>query len=63
MNKLEHKNKDGELLTINQVCELSNLGVSTVRIIADEAGAVRKIGRCYRIKKDRFFEYIETMYS
>lgn len=63
MNKLEHGNKNGELLTINQACELSNLGVSTVRNIADEAGAVRKIGRCYRIKKDRFFEYIETMYS
>lgn len=63
MNRLEHKDKNGELLTINQACELTNLGTSTVRIIADEAGAVRKIGRCYRIKKNVFVEYIEKMYS
>lgn len=63
MNRLENKNQNGELLTLNQVCELSNLGTTTVRKLADEAGAVRKIGRSYRIKKTIFFEYIEAMYS
>lgn len=53
----------GELLTVEQTCELSNLGKTTVRRIANEAGAVRKIGRCCRINKLVFFDYIEKEYT
>jgi len=45
MKKSEIENKFGDLLKLNQVCELSNLGVTTVRKLAEESGAVRKIGR------------------
>lgn len=63
MNQLESKNKHGELITLTQVCELANLGSSTVRKLAEEAGAVRKIGRSYRIKRNQFFDYIEKVYA
>lgn len=63
MNKSEHRNQNGELITLLQACEDSNLGSSTVRRLASEAGAVRKIGRNYRIKRDVFFSYIDSMYA
>lgn len=63
MKKSEVENKFGDLLKLNQVCELSNLGATTVRKLAEESGAVRKIGRSYRIKKSVFFDYIEKEYA
>ena len=57
------RNQNGELITLQQACAESNLGSSTVRRLADEAGAVRKIGKSYRIKKSVFFDYIETVYG
>lgn len=63
MKKSEIENKFGDLLKINQVCELSNLGATTVRRLAEESGSVRKIGRSYRIKKSIFFDYIEKEYT
>lgn len=59
MNALKSCNKDGELITLPQTCEESNLGMATVRRIAEEAGAVRRIGRCYRINRKLFFDFIE----
>lgn len=63
MNVSKTRNKDGDLITVEQACQLSNLGRTTVRRLAEESGAVRKIGRCYRIKKKKFFEYIEREYA
>lgn len=63
MNALKNCNQYGELITLPQTCEESNLGMATVRRIAEEAGAVRRIGRCYRINRKIFFDFIEQMYS
>lgn len=49
MKKIKANNPVGELVTVEQMAETSNLGVSTVRRIAEEAQAVRRIGRIYRI--------------
>ncbi len=57
MNLAKNRNQNGELITLQQACAESNLGSSTVRRLADEAGAVRKIGKSYRIKKSVFFDY------
>jgi hypothetical protein len=57
----EHTSLNGELLTLPQTCEVSNLGMSTVRKIAQESGAVRKIGRSVRIKRAVFFDYIDSL--
>lgn len=63
MNLLQSKNKYGELITLDQACELANLGRNTIRRLADEAGAVVKIGKSYRIKRQILFSYIERTYS
>lgn len=63
MNSLKNRNEQGELITLEQTCQSSNLGITTVRRLAAEAGAVRKIGKSYRINRKVFFEYIELMYS
>lgn len=63
MNLAKNRNQNGELITLQQACSESNLGSNTVRRLADESGAVRKIGKNYRIKKSVFFDYIETMYG
>ena len=63
MEKSKVENKFGDLLKLNQVCELSNLGATTVRHLAEESGAVRKIGKCYRIHRATFFGYIEKEYA
>jgi hypothetical protein len=61
MRKSATNNLDAELLTIPQTCEVSNLGTSTVRRIAEESGAIRKIGRSVRIKRAVFFGYIDGL--
>lgn len=63
MNALKNKNIEGRLLTIPQVAEYSNLGIQTVRRIAEDSGALRKIGRCIRVDKKIFFDYIDQNYS
>lgn len=59
---MPEKNKV-ELLTVEKACELSSLGATKVRELAKDAGAVRKIGRAYRINKQVFFDYIEREYA
>jgi len=59
MQGLSKLNPNGELLTVNQTASESNLGIATVRMIAEESGAVRRFGRAYRIHRKTFFDYIE----
>lgn len=61
MKELANKNVNTVLLTVQQVSELTNLGSTTVRKLALESGAGRKIGKSYRINKQKFLEYIELV--
>lgn len=63
MNAAKSKENNGILLTLEQTVALSNLGKTKVREIAKEAMAERKIGRCYRINKSVFFDYIDKIYT
>lgn len=63
MHAAKSKSPSGILLTLEQTCDLANLGATKVREIAKEAGAERKIGRSYRIRKDQFFDYIEKIFA
>lgn len=63
MQKGQYRDFNGELLTIPQMAECINSGTSTVRRLAKEAGAVRRIGRSYRINKKILLEYIEVTCS
>ena len=63
MNTIGIKNLNGELINLNQACEITNLGANTIRKLAAEAGAVRKIGKSYRIKKEVLLNYIDENYT
>ena len=63
MNLAKNRNQDGVLITLTQACQESNLGATAVRKIAEDSGAVRKIGRSYRINKSILFDYIEKVYA
>lgn len=63
MQKPTRRNLEGELLTINQACEVFNLGATTIRQLAKECNAELKIGRSYRIRKDRLLEYIYNTFK
>jgi len=63
MNLLQSKNQYGELITLDQACELANLGRTKVRQLAKESRAAVKIGKSYRIKRQVLFEYIDQNFS
>ena len=63
MNALKNRNENGELITVTQAAECINSGTNTVRKLAEKAGAVRRIGRNYRINKKILLEYIEVTCS
>lgn len=59
MNVSDHRTQTAELLTVQQACECTSLGRTKLRELATDAGAVRKIGRNYRVRKDVLLDYIE----
>ena len=63
MNKIKINSLHGTLLTVPQTEERSNICTQTVRKIAAESGALRKIGRCIRVNQKIFFDFIEQNYS
>ena len=63
MNRTKAGNPNGVLLTVEQMADLTNLGTATVRRLAEEAGASRKIGKCYRINRQAFLSFIEKEFA
>ena len=61
MNKATNQNLNGEIVTLEQAAKRVNLGISTVRIKADECGAALKIGRSYRINIQKLLDYLFSM--
>lgn len=62
MNARKINNTLGETITLEQACALLNLGRGTIRRLASECGAVRKIGKSYRIKRAILVDYIDREY-
>lgn len=63
MYPLKNGNKNGELITIQQTCEMTNLCANTVRKLVKESGTGVKIGKSYRVKRGEFIDYIFDKYS
>lgn len=63
MNARRINNKLAKLVTVQQICEDSNLGRTTVMRLAKESGSLRKIGRNVRIDREQFFDFIEREYA
>lgn len=60
MKKREHQNAFSEIGTLEQAAERTNLGMTTVRKLANECGAALKIGRSYRINIPKLIDYLCT---
>jgi hypothetical protein len=60
MNKQNADNLKGKYLTVMQTCEVTNLGRGTVRKLAEDSGAKRKIGNRFMIEQEILINYIES---
>lgn len=60
MTKEETKNNHGTYINLKQAAGEINASISTTRKLADKAGAVVHIGRCYRINREMFLEYVNS---
>ena len=60
MKKAINQDISGEITTLEQTAKRVNLGLSTVRKLADECGASLKIGRSYRIDIAKLIEYLKS---
>lgn len=60
MKKREYQNAFSEIVTLEHAAERTNLGISTVRKLANECGAALKIGRSYRINIQKLIDYLCT---
>ena len=58
-----HRDINGDLVTLEQACQICNLGKTSVRKLVNESGAGLKIGNCFRIKKDKLLVYIEENFG
>ena len=58
MNKMKNRNYNGELVTYQQIAELSNLGLNTVMRLARESGALVKIGKIFRVNRKIFLSML-----
>lgn len=62
MNKPE-RNDNGRYLTVPQIMSKTNLSRGLVIRLAEEAGAVIRIGRAVRINAEKFYKYVEFEYK
>lgn len=60
MKKRINQSDQGIFITIDAASELTNLGRNTVRRLAKEGNAARKIGKSFRINREAFLAYIDT---
>ena len=60
MNKLANKNEEAVFITIEAASHLTNLGRNTVRRLAQESNAARKIGKSFRINRKVFLDYVDS---
>lgn len=61
MRKAERKEPEVKTGKIEQACMRYGLGKNTMRKVADEAGAVVRIGKCYLINYLKVDNYMDAM--
>lgn len=61
MRKIERTEPDVKTGRLEQACARYGLGRNTMRKVADEAGAVIKIGKCYLINYSKVDSYMDAM--
>lgn len=61
MRKAERKEPEVKTGKLDQACMRYGLGRNTMRKVADEAGAVIKIGKCYLINYSKVDNYMDRI--
>lgn len=60
MKRLRCVTDEAIFITLESACKLTNLGRTTIRRLAEECKAARKVGKCYRINKEILLNYIDS---
>lgn len=63
MYKSKHYSISGELLTLEQAANITNLGIATIRKLVKESGAGLKIGKSFRVDRQKLLDYIRQFKS
>lgn len=61
MRKFEKNEPEMRTGKIEQACKRYGLGKNTMRKVADEAGAVVRIGRCYLVNFSKVDAYMDRI--
>lgn len=61
MRKLERNEPDVKTGKLEQACLRYGLGKNSMRRVADEAGAVIRIGKCYLINYSKVDNYMDSI--
>ena len=61
MRKIERVEPELKSGKLEQACMRYGLGKNTMRKVADEAGAVIRIGKCYLVNFSKVDEYMDRM--
>ncbi|MGN0323617.1 MAG: DUF6462 family protein [Oliverpabstia sp.] len=61
MRKLERNEPEMRTGKLEQACMRYGLGKSTMRKVADEAGAVVRIGKCYLVNFSKVDAYMDSI--
>lgn len=60
MNKRTTESEEAVFITIDVATRITTLGKSTIRRLAKESNAARKIGKSYRINRKILLDYIDS---
>ena len=52
--------EDAVFITVDTASKLTNLGRNTVRRLAKESNSARKIGKSFRINRQKLLEYVDS---
>lgn len=60
MQKRMNEDVNAVYITVDMACKLTNLGKNTVRKMARDCKATRKIGKLLRINRSIFLAYVDS---
>ncbi|HBI62923.1 MAG TPA: hypothetical protein DDY31_17250 [Lachnospiraceae bacterium] len=61
MNKRTYESDDAIFITVDTAARITSLGKNTVRKLAEESRSGRKFGRAYRIHRQAFLSYLNSL--
>ena len=63
MQSRQIRKDNGYTISLDQLAAQLNVGKATARKIAEESNSVVRIGRCYRILREKALDYVSREYG